>query len=350
MTVPPQTPWIDRIGLLPAAVARGIVTPEQARALAALAAELAAPPARPRDDEALRFAGGFGDIFVTIGLALFLGAAAYLAEKTGFPMASALVGLVLSWLLAEYFTRRRRMALPSIALLAAFVAASFLVVLTGAMLLPGASPEDPQRLSVAALGAALAAALHYRRFRVPITVAATVAGLGGAALKGLEAAAPDWFADHLNPLLFLTGLFVFALAMRIDMTDTARTTRRADIAFWLHLLAAPLIVHPVLWGLQADGEASGARAAAILGIFIALGAVALLVDRRAMLVSGLAYAGFAFAGLLRQVGLSDLTPPATLLALGAMVLMLAAFWHGLRGLMMRGLPAGISRRLPPPIR
>ncbi|MGG2382931.1 hypothetical protein, partial [Salmonella enterica] len=62
MTVPPHPPWIDRIGLLPAAVARGIVTPDQAGALAALAAELAAPPARPRDDEALRFVGGFGDI------------------------------------------------------------------------------------------------------------------------------------------------------------------------------------------------------------------------------------------------------------------------------------------------
>ncbi len=345
----PDTPaghrWVDRIGLLPAAVARGIVTAEQAEALAALAGELTAPPPAPRDDEALRFVGGFGDIFVTIGLGLFLGAAGYLAEALGFPMLGPLLAMVLAWLLAEYFTRRRRMALPSIALLAAFAAASFFVVLTFALMLPASTPGDPLPLAIAALGAALAAGAHYRRFGVPITIAAGTAGIGGAALKGIEAAAPAWFADHLNALLFVTGLVVFVLAMRVDMTDTTRVTRRTDIAFWLHLLAAPLIVHPVLSGLQA-GEATSGQAAAILGVFVALGFVALVVDRRAMLVSGLAYAGIAFASLLRQAGLGDLIGPATFLALGALVLILAAFWQPLRGIILRAVPGGILDRLP----
>lgn len=343
---PATDPWDDRIGLLPAATARGIITTSQAAALAALATELSARKATPRDDEALRLIGGFGDIFVTIGIGLFLGAAGYLAEMLGFPMLGPLVALVLAWALAEYFTRRRRMALPSIALLGAFAAASFFVVLSFAIIIPSSTPNDALPLALAALGAALAAGLHYRRFRVPITVAAIVAGLGGAALKGIEAAAPAWFADHLNALLFVTGLVVFALAMRVDVTDTARATRRTDVAFWLHLLAAPLIVHPVLLG-QHDGEATAAQAAAILGVFAGLGLVALVVDRRAMLVSGLAYAGFAFASLLRQVGLTDLIAPATFLALGGLVLMLAAFWQGLRGIVLRPLPAGLLARLPP---
>ncbi len=331
--------------LLPAAISRGIVTTEQAAALNALAAELGPRQARPRDDEALRLVGGFGDIFVTIGLALFVGAAAYIANLAGNPLLGPLVAMVLSWALAEYFTRVRRLALPSIALLAAFAAAVFFLILAFALAVTAADPGSPLPLAVAALGSAFAVALHYRRFGVPITVAAAVAGLGGAALKGIEAAAPALFASFMNPLLFVTGLVVFGLAMRIDMTDTARTTRRADIAFWLHLLAAPLIVHPVLSGMQ-DNEASIGQAAAVLAVFAMLGFVALVVDRRAMLVSGLAYAGFAFANLLHQAGLGDLIMPATFLALGGLVLLLAAFWQGLRGILLRVLPAGIVRRLP----
>lgn len=337
--------WEDRIGLLPAAVARGIVTPTQAAALAALAGELSAPPAALRDDEALRFVGGFGDIFVTIGLALFLGALGYLAGATDAPLLAPLVVLIAAWMLAEYFTRRRRMALPSIALLAAFAASAFLLCLTVGLVLPGVKPGDPLPLAVAALGVALAVGLHWRRLRVPLTPAAAVAGIGGAVLEGIETVAPAFFAAHLNTLLFVTGLVVFALAMRVDITDTTRTTRRTDIAFWLHLLAAPLIVHPALSGLQ-GGEGAPAEAAAILGVFAGLGLVALVVDRRAMLVSGLAYAGFAFADLLRQAGLSDLSTPATFGALGAMVLLLAAFWQSLRGVILRPLPPALLDRLP----
>ncbi len=69
-----------------AATERGVLTPDQAERLRALEVELApvaAPPAQalPDDDERLRFITGFGDIFVTIGLALFLGALSYFAER-----------------------------------------------------------------------------------------------------------------------------------------------------------------------------------------------------------------------------------------------------------------------------
>ncbi len=332
--------------LLPTAVARGIVTPDQADRLAALAAELSAGPA-PRDDETLRFVGGFGDVFVTIGLGLFVGAAAYIANLGGNPLLGPLVALVLSWGLAEYFTRVRRMALPSIALLGTFAAAAFFTILAFTMAATPADPGGPLPLAIAALGAALAVGLHYRRFGVPITVAAAVAGLGAAALKGIEAAAPALYSAWQNPLLFLTGLAVFALAMRVDMTDTARLTRRTDVAFWLHLLAAPLIVHPVLSTMH-DGNATLGQAGAVLAVFVVLGLVALAVDRRAILVSGLLYAGFAFADILHQVGLGDLITPATFLALGGLVLVLAAFWQPLRAVILPLLPAGLRPHLPSP--
>ena len=48
----------------------------------------------------------------------------------------------------------------------------------------------------------------------------------------------------LGLVLFL-GVGIFLFAMWWDSSDRARLTRRADVAFWLHLLAAPMIVHPI---------------------------------------------------------------------------------------------------------
>ena len=103
--------------------------------------------------------------------------------------------------------------------------------------------------------------------------------------------------------MLILGLGIFSIAMRFDLSDPERVTRRTDIAFWLHLLAAPLIVHPLVSGMLGDARLpDAATAGAILAIFAALGAVAVLVDRRALLVSGLSYAGIAFATLLRADG------------------------------------------------
>ncbi len=77
------------------------------------------------DDERLRFVTGFADIFVTLGLGLFFGSAAYLIGlyAGGGPKWAILA--VLAWLFAEFFTRRHRMALPSIVLLSLFAVAIF---------------------------------------------------------------------------------------------------------------------------------------------------------------------------------------------------------------------------------
>jgi hypothetical protein len=45
-------------------------------------------------------------------------------------------------------------------------------------------------------------------------------------------------------LVLVLGIGTFLFAMWWDSSDRARLTRRADVAFWLHLLAAPMIVHP----------------------------------------------------------------------------------------------------------
>src|SRR5882762_8982966 len=64
--------------ILAKGVEQGIISAEQAERLRALE-DFRQPPESPAspDDEQLRFIGGFSDIFVTIGLAMFLGAIGY---------------------------------------------------------------------------------------------------------------------------------------------------------------------------------------------------------------------------------------------------------------------------------
>jgi hypothetical protein len=368
--------------VLALAVDRGLLTAAQVEGLQALAHEAAPaaadkpPPLPPSlrydaaepDDERLRFITGFADIFVTLGLALFFGAAAYLISFYVIGATLWAIIAVLAWLLAEFFTRRRRMALPSIVLLALFATAVFACVF-GIMAPPQPGSytawwmpawgtriwfiENAPSILPAALVTAALVAAHYWRFRVPITIAAGAATLTAAFMAGLDWVMPYASWTVSNGFLFLCGLGVFALAMRFDMSDPQRQTRRTDIAFWLHLLAAPLIVHPLitalLQGYALETTLTTVSALAILGIFLGLGVVSVIIDRRALLVSGLIYAGLAFGTLIRQTALAEKTIPATLLALGVFILLLSAGWRPLRTFILRLLPATLARRLPHPL-
>lgn len=348
---PPATGSISD-DTLDRAAAQGVLTAEQVEMLRYLErTRTAARPPEPMDDERFRFIGGFSDVFVTIGLGLFLGAVAYFAGDFVSSAAAGVAGALASWLLAEYFTRKRRMALPSIVLLLVYAAAIFAAVAEAFHATQyysfGFKVYAGWPAVVAGLVTAAATALHYFRFRVPITIAAGMAALVAAVVALFFALAPDLTQRVAMPLLFLCGLAVFGLAMRFDLSDPKRRTRRTDIAFWLHMLAAPLIVHPLVGGLIDNGGLDTASALSILAIFAGLALVALIVDRRAILVSSLAYAGFAFGSLAVKAGVSDGVVPLTMLVLGALVLLLSAGWHGLRRTLLPLLPGGLVRRLPP---
>jgi MFS family permease len=328
------------------AVAQGVLTAQQVEMLHYLERTRTAPTsAESPDDERFRFISGFSDIFVTIGLGLFLGALAYFSQAMfGSFIAWGIVVGGASWLLAEYFTRKKRMALPSIVLLLVYAAAIYLAVADSfyAKAYYAGWPAFAAGLVTAA-----ATAIHSWRFRVPITIAAGVAALVAALVALFFALTPDLTQQAAMPLLLLCGVAVFTLAMRFDLSDPQRQTRRTDIAFWLHMLAAPLIVHPLVSGLIDNGTMDTASALGILAIFAGLALVALIADRRAILVSGLAYAGFAFSSLVAKAGLSDGVVPLTMLVLGALVLLLSAGWRVLRRTLLSLLPGGLVRKLPP---
>ena len=73
---------------------------------------------------------------------------------------------------------------------------------------------------------------------------------------------------------------------------------------------------------------------------------ALAIDRRALLVSALAYVLFAMQQLFEQFGAVELNVALTALVIGSALLLLSAFWHQARSAVVKPLPAGLRERLP----
>jgi hypothetical protein len=337
---------------LQSAVGAGALSHEAAEAFRAHAAGMRTAPVA--DEEQFRLITGFNDIFVTIAAVLLLVACGEIGDNIAPGVAGILVAAA-AWGLAEFFTAKRRMALPSIVLLLAFVGG---VAATPINYLVETSPELGEQLgAVIAAGIGLLAAgaawLHWRRFMVPITVAAGAAAIAATliALVMIVVIGNNGQRDPepiLLPLIFVCGLGVFAFAMRWDMSDPARETRRSDVAFWLHLLAAPMIAHPLFnWLGVTEGENIGAAAAlGVLVIYVLMGMVALAVDRRALLVSALAYVLLAMTWLFREFGMVELNVAVTGLVIGSALLALSAFWTPIRIALVQRLPGDLRSRLP----
>ncbi|MBD3728828.1 MAG: hypothetical protein IE933_03905 [Sphingomonadales bacterium] len=344
---------------LQSAVASGALSAEAAAALRAHVGQLRDAPLG--DEEQFRLVNSFNDIFVTIAAVLLMVAMAGIgaAITRGFEGPPPFSGLLVAgsaWMMAEFFTRRRRMALPSIVLLVAFVGGVF-EMLIGLLAISLTHPDEmPRMVAVLGSGAALftagAALLHWRRFHVPITIAAGTAALVGMAIALILAAiGPDNVTSPetvLIPLVFIAGLVVFGFAMWWDGSDRTRQTRRSDVAFWLHLLAAPMIAHPLFYWLGVTGghNIGGAAAVGVLLAYIAMGLVALAVDRRALLVSALAYVLVALTWLFDKFGAVELNVALTALVIGSALLMLSAFWSTIRSALVAQLPGTLQARLP----
>ena len=288
------------------AVAAGAISAEAAEGLRTYVSGARVAPAT--DEETFRLLNSFNDIFVTIAAVLLL---AFVGGLVAAPI--------------EVIDHAARDGLDD------RVAA---VILSGAFLL-----------------GAVGAWLHWRRFHVPITVAAGAATVAGTAIALIVAATGmtgEAAQDLVLGLVFAAGLAIFAYAMRWDMSDRARETRRSDVAFWLHLLAAPMIAHPLFqWLGISSGDTIGASGAAlVLAIYVLFGIVALAVDRRALLVSALAYVLFALTRLLQEFGMVELNIALTALVIGSALLTLSAFWTRIRSGLVRQLPGEWQARLP----
>ena len=370
------------------AVRRGIISADQRDRIAALAAEPElAEAVEAGRDEPLRLVGGGNDLFVTIGAVLatagllFALQAALGAEAT---LIAALVGAFI-WVMAEFVTRQRRMKLASTVLGLGFIAAivTILSVFVADRLGLDAIASPVQALALRpVIGAhgglffavsAMAAIAYFLRFRVPVmagVLAVTIAGAAffyttlffydgvtsGAVAMPMLDQLPQVIARALYVPL-VCGLLVFSAAVALDLHDRERFTIWSDCAFWLHVVSAPLLVHPLF--ILATGQdvafgriEPGTSASVMLGLLIAgFLYVALAIDRRSLLIPTLAYFGTLGIYYLidRAANTSGIPPFALiLLVIGGMIIVFGAGWQGIRRLIIATtLPTSLLTRLPP---
>jgi hypothetical protein len=346
---------------LDAAVTQGILTEAQAAGLRDFAVQREkARIAALGHEERFRFMRGFNDFFFAVGVTLLTAGLAFFAARSSI---GSLIAAALIWTLAELLVGRMRLVLPGILLAVFFVMfvyraelwpgqTAFLGTPTGGIdaLLFGAFGDVSPIATVAkSLIATLAALMFYVRFRLPFALLLIAAGL---VLTIIAAVGPSLTPSLSSMLLLVCGLGVFAAAMSFDLSDPERMTRRADCAFWLHLLAAPLIVHSLVSTVAPTIVSMNAMSATmIIAIIALLAVVAVLIDRRALFVSALSYLGVVIAYAIRTAGAANTDSEflffATLLVLGAVVLTLGVGWSSLRRPLLLLVPAGLARRLPP---
>lgn len=319
------------------------------------------------DPEELHFIRGFHDIFISIGIAIlavgFAVGATFLFKDQILETIITYGGLMgLSWLLAEWLTKQLRLALPSLLLAVGFSLSSLLTgdaILTlmldhsKSVLLPkgvfGWQNSHFEYVGLLAVLFAIGSTIgYYLRFKVPITPALIMAGCVGLVLYLVGSFDMALLIDYMPLWLLIIGLSCLGVAMMFDMRDPKRLTLDSDKAFWLHLVAAPLLVHACLSSFASNSENGLASLITIL-LVVGLGLIALIIDRRAMLASALGYLGYAISQLLNHIQLEEAGIFAlTLLLLGLFVLMLGSGWPRLRRLVMAPMAnTALAKRLPP---
>jgi MFS family permease len=292
------------------------------------------------DEENFQLLTGFNDIFVVIACLLVLVSVSWFGATIN-DLTGALCVTVTSWGLAEFFVLKRRMALPAIVLLLSFIGG---VVASSLAIFGGLSEVS---LLASAVITAIAAWFHWRRFQVPITVAAGAAATIGCIIA-ITVATSSEAKNWMLPILFISGLSLFIYAMVWDSSDRLRKTRQSDVAFWLHLVAAPMIVHPIfsILGIL-EGQSGLVEASLVIGLYLLMAVVSIAIDRRAIMVSGLAYVLYAFSTLLQTYGLQGSSSAITGIFIGSALLLLSVYWHGCRTVLFKLIPSSLQRFLPP---
>ena len=346
---------------LDAAVKAGVITPEQQKALEQQAAgRRAARPFVAGRDERFRFLRGFNDVFLTLGVLLVTGA--FLTQWSPTQNTGGVVllaGATVLWGISEVLVARYKAVLPGMAavlaigLLVSLAAAEWAIRSGFGTTAYGASlgsyaVNASFRVWLIAVGAGgFAIFIYYVRFRLPFALLPLAIGVMTTVLLAIVNQFGTGTSQPLiNVAALAMGMTTFALAMWYDTSDPERLTRRSDSGFWLHLAAAPFIVHPVI-SLLTSNPSSGS--AITFALVAALGVVALAIDRRALLVSSLSYLGIAVGYIVRTaadaVG-GGLT--ATLAILGVFVIIMGLGWHPLRRLVLAPFTgASWLTKLPP---
>jgi len=333
--------------LLPFLIERGVKADGQP-------VEPRAQPTPFSDTETPSFVRGFHDVLITIGIIVAL------AGLWGIASVFAVLPAIV--VLAEILVRRQRLALPAVVLTltlavwTAIVAARWLE--GSAVMAIGGNVALQYTLAFpVVLG------LFYLLYRIPLALALTIMGAAVVVLQlvlralGWLTGDPLFEVNHpvlLSITAIVCALGLFALAMKFDLRDPLRRTVNSDIAFWLHLGAAPALLYSIIslaglsGGTLAALQTVSFRTPVVVATVVALMLIGLIIDRRAFVTSGLLSLGFALYGIFRQGDARvDTYIYITLLTVGAIVLVIGTGWMPLRRFVMRQLPVAMQEKLPP---
>lgn len=375
-----------------AAVEAGAISDETARRFESFL-KSRNDPERMLDPENLRFLSNFNDIFLTIGIVILMTGLGFLstisvanvlglgngvnpqsiaearalADSIRFAVILSPIPVIAgAWLLAEYFCGKRRLLLPSMALSVAIVwaAAVSAAGLASLFIDPVSTAIGVDRgvmspweivtgISYAGFAAAaLAAAGIFWRFRLPFSLF-----LLAGAIAGLFYAAVIRFAGEGQSIgsglaMLAAGAATLVAAIAFDMKDPTRTTRASDNAFWLHLAAAPQIILGARGLVLGSGfaPASMADATVMLAVLAAFALLSLALNRRALIVSGLATFGTALWVLVNELGGGGVnTLMLTALIVGGAIVLLGGGWRTARRGILKLVPQqGVFGRIFPP--
>ncbi len=304
----------------------------------------------PEVSEAPRLIRGFHDVLITIGIVVSLG---------GFwAIGSVFLALPAVFVLAEIFVYRQKLALPGFCLTLALAQTVAAIPILG----NNSGETLPHFITVFVLELA-AMSGFYIRYRVPVALASAIASAlllcfllillviqtftGAATLEQMNANVVGIIG------LVLAGI-LFYIAMDFDLADTKRVTRRSDVAFWLHLITAPLLLYSLFMAIFGDNgfwwsnnptSSDALIAVIVITVMIVVG---IIIDRRAFVTSGLISLGVALYILTKDAGItvSNVTS-FSFLAVGIIVLLLGSGWQWLREKVVNKLPSGWQSKLPP---
>ena len=293
------------------------------------------------DEENFKLLTGFNDIFVVIASILLLSSAGWIASAVGSRFSAGVVALI-AWGLSEFFVGKRKMPLPAIVLLLVFVASIFKLF----YIEPTYSSIEETGSIFAFAMAGVATIFHWKRFAVPITIAI---GMGVVTLF-LISSFIDMFPDskeYIAFVIFLIGIGVFLVAMYWDMQDRKRVSNHSHVAFWLHLLASPLIIHSLFLGLGVFDNNIGSFALfSILFAYVLLSIISLTIERRALMVSSLLYVLYALKTLFTEYGFEGYGLSLGGVIIGLGLLFLTAFWTKARATVVGYMPSFIQLKVP----
>lgn len=312
-------------------------------------------------DEPFRLMKGFRDFFIAIGLAIFLVGITTALPKLILGQSIAdifengpsfgLIILILLWMaigfaLSEWITKKQRLPFSSIILtIATGIWFAVLVFSFISFSVPVQELGNEFVSSFAFAGAFIGISLFYWRYRLPfalLPIAGTIVGVLIGLTLGFFPSLQE--ANNVRFVTGVLGIATFIAAMSFDIQDPERKTRLSECAFWLHLLAAPLIIHSLLVDSIKTPDTLF-----IAAVIIFFGIIALIIDRRAMLVSSLLYVTASIIHFIKGSSWAEGNEfGSTTLFLGVIFLALGLGWPTIRRVIFNLVPNNKFKAYLPP--